>query len=885
VRLSAGARIGRYHILERIGSGGMGEVYRANDTRLEKTVAIKIIGSAFMDHPTAALRFERERNLTVALEHPHICRLLDAGQEDGMTYLAMEYLDGESLALRLSRGALPMKEALGRAIEMADALSYAHARGVIHRDLKPANVHLTGTGAKILDFGLAKLRPGDPAATLQGDTAPLLKTAPGTVIGSAMYMAPERLEGAEADERTDIFGFGLIVYEMVSGRRAFQAQSMASLIAAVMTADPPPLSLGEAHDELEWVIAKCLAKAPDERWQSMGDVAAVLRRLTTQRPTSPRAAPTRRQLVVAAVLGLALVGSAAMWERLVGADMPSRPPVAFNIEPPPDGAFSPTANSVPSPMLALSPDGSALAYVASGPDGVPQIWIRRFQTLSAHPLRGTEEAIFPFWSPNGQSLGFFSKGTLKRMNLAGGPARVLAATPEPCGGAWSASGVILFAGRTQGGLQRVSAEGGDVADATRLDSALEQTSHRWPRFIGDGSRFLYFARSRREQSEGIYLASLDAGAARLVARSTSAAEFLPPDRLLYLSDGSLIAYAFEPGSGRVSGEPLLVADRVASSSNFYAAFSVSKTGSLAYATEARASELMWFDRKGQRLSSPGTRGAFGDFRLSPDNRHLAVASTDLRSAHPDLYMLDLQRGIRERLTSTRVSEGSPIWSPDGLELIFRSNREAVHDLYVRPAFGAGPERVSLKSPTAKYPTSWSPDGTVLFHSPSDETGWDVWALAADRSVPARPVIRTRFDEVQGQLSPDGQRIAYTANEGSAFEVYVQPFAPGGRRWRVSMAGGSDPRWHPNGTELFYVAGDRWLMSVTVAKDMHPGNPLRLFRMPDVAVMQPYPSLYDVALDATRFLVRVPREDLRTLPLSVIVDWRARRPAASDTRVK
>ncbi len=877
MRLTAGTRLGRYDILDRIGTGGMGEVYRARDTRLDKTVAIKIVASGFIDDPTAGPRFEQERKLTGALEHPHICRLLDAGHEDGVTYLAMEYLDGEPLSDRLSRGGIPMREALGYAIELAEALSYAHSRGVIHRDLKPANVYITATGVKVLDFGLAKLRPGPPASPPQDDTAPLLKTTPGTFIGTALYTAPERLDGAEADERTDTFSFGLVLYEMLAGRPAFHGKSMASVIAAVMTADPPPLAQCEdGNEELEWLIRKCLAKAPEDRWQSMRDVAAVLRRLAGHRATARQESAHRPSPAVAAALAVILVTGVAVWGRFAPDEAATRTPTVFRVDPPTDGGFTPTANSVQSPMLALSPDGAALAFVAAGPDGTSQIWIRWFDDLAARPLPGTDGAVFPFWAPNGKSLGFFSRGALKRIDVAGGPPRVLAAAPDACGGAWSAAGVILFAPRVDGGLQRVSAEGGEVAQETRPDAVLGQTSHRWPRFIGDSSQYLYFARATgQEKSEGVYLGSLESGTHRLLARSSFGGEFLPPNRLLYISDGSLLAQPFDIVEGRVSGDPVLVAKRVGGSSNFYPAFSVAPTGVLAYATMGSPSDLTWFSRSGERLATIGPGGAFVDFRLSPDDQHVAAAETDPRTGHPDLYLLDVKRGTRERLTSSRVSDGTPAWSPDGQELLFRSNRETVHDLYRRAVFGTTPERPFLRSGSAKYPTSWSRHGgTVLFHALAEETGWDVWMVPADASTPAKPFVQTRFNEAQAQMSPDGLWVAYASDEDSSFEVYVQQVTRGGRRSRISVAGGSDPHWNADGTELFYVAADRWLTSVRLPSggDRRPGAPQRLFEMPNVPVLPPYTSLYDVASDANRFLVRVPREDPRTAPLTVVVNW-------------
>ena len=555
----------------------------------------------------------------------------------------MEYLDGEPLSKRLARGSVPPRQALGYAIELAEAISYAHSRGVIHRDLKPANVYVTTTGLKVLDFGLAKLRPTTSPGTRQADTAPLLKTTPGTLIGTALYMAPERLEGAEADERTDVFSFGLIVYEMLAGRPAFHGDSMASLIADVMTADPAPLPACErGYEELEWVIRKCLAKAPRDRWQSMQDVAAVLKRVAGRPPGVVRQSRRRGAVAAAAAVAALLLSGVAVWFRFASEETSRRPSCSTSSRPA-NGGFTPTPNSVQSPMLAVSPDGTALAFVASGADGVSQIWIRRFDSIAARALPGTADAMAPFWSPDGRSIGFFSRGALKRIDVAGGPSRELAPAPAAVGGTWSASDVILFAPSTKGGLRRVSANGGEVSDQTQLDASLGQTSHRWPRFIGGGSQYLFFARSTDEASEGIYLASLESGAPKLLARSEFAGDVAPGSQLLYVSEGSLVARPFDAVEGRVGGDPVLVAEGIAGSSNFNPAFSVSQTGVLAYASVALASDLTWFDRTGRAISV-AARGAFVDFRLSPNNQHIAVAQIDPRTGRPDLHLLDVKRG-------------------------------------------------------------------------------------------------------------------------------------------------------------------------------------------------------------------------------------------------
>jgi Tol biopolymer transport system component len=724
---------------------------------------------------------------------------------------------------------------------------------------------------KVLDFGLAKLRqPLAAAATAQEETARLVQTSPGMIIGSALYMAPERLEGGEADERSDIFSFGMVMYEMLAGRQAFSATTTAGAIAAILATEPAPFaeSLG-VHEELDWLVRRCLAKTPDDRWQSMRDIQAVLKRHARRGagPVTNESRPPRA--AVAAVLTMAAAVGMVGWPRWDSSARRVGSPIAFRVEPPSGGAFTPTSQSVQAPMFAVSPDGASLAFVGSGSDGISQLWIRQFGTLTPRAIAGTAGALVPFWSPDGRSLAFFSSGLLKRVDVEGGLPRTLAPSPCGCGGTWSSDGVILFAPKTDGGLMRVSADGGPVAEQTRLDLANGETSHRWPKFVGDG-RFIYFARSIHDR-DGIYLASLDGSESRLLVHTTRAGEFLPPDRLLYLSEGALLSRAFDVTSGTMRGNPVVIADRVGGSSNFYPGFSSSPNGTIAFAAGASTSELVWHDRDGQRLPAPFPEAGYVDFRISPDNKYLAVAEIDPRTDHPDLYLLDLARGTRERMTSTRVTEATPTWSPDSRQLLFRANPGSVHDVFRREVFTLAPESPFLKSAHAKFPTSWF-GNRVLLHAVTEQTRFDVWLTTADKSAPPRPLIQTPLSEAQAQFSPDGRWIAYSGEETpSKFEVFVQAADGAGPRWAVSAAGGSDPHWNPAGSELFFVSADHSLMSVRIAATGEPGRPERLFRMPDIPVVPPYLSAYDVSRDGRRFLVRVPVEDVRTRPLTIVMN--------------
>jgi Tol biopolymer transport system component len=882
VPLPAGSKLGRYEVLAHIGSGGMGEVYRARDTRLEKTVAIKTIATAYAQDPSAQPRFERERRLTASLEHPHICRLLDAGRENGIEYIAMEYLEGESLQDRLGRGPMPVHAAIGYGIEIAEALNYAHKQGVVHRDLKPANVFLTPTGVKVLDFGLAKLRNADRGTTvMSGDTAPLDATQAGTLIGSAPYMAPERLEGRTADYRSDIFAFGLVLYEMLTGRRAFDGTSPAALIAAILSGEPPPLALDHPKAaDLEWVIRKALAKNPDERWQSMGDVQALLKRIagTQFETTKPRQSRIPAAAALVALAAVAGVAGAIWFAWRWSSREPAAPPLVFTVHPPAGGAFTPTEGSVQAAQLALSPDGRSLAFVATGPDGVSRLWVREFATIEPVSLPGTEDATYPFWSPDGRALGFFARSELRRVDLSGGPPRMLAAAPNGRGGAWNANGEILFCPSTVDSIRRVASTGGEVREATALDVTRGETSHRWPHFLPDGNRFVYFARTTSESQAphaGIYLASLDGDAPRLLVNTGNSAVFVPPDNLLFIREGTLLAQRIDLERATLAGDPAPVADRVGTSSNFYGAFSASHTGVIAYATEAMASELRWLDRTG----APGETvdaGRHVDFQLSPDGRFVAVADVDPETDRPDIFILDLTRGTRLRLTSSPATDASPVWSPDGRTIVFRSNRERVHDLYLKDTSGVSVERPFHVSQNAKYPTSWSADGRwIAFHTSGGKTLLDVIVAEAGTTAAPKPFLTSRFDEVQADFSPDGRWIAYASEEAGRFEVYLRSLDASDTRVQVSTSGGSDPHWRADGRELYYISLDRTLTAVAVREGRNSielGAPERLFHVGDVVLREPYRSSYDVAADGRRFLVRVATDDVRSTPLTVLLNW-------------
>jgi len=881
----------------------MGEVYRARDARLGRVVAIKVIGATHGNHPEMRRRFQAEARLAAQLDHPRIGAIFDVGHEDGVDFFVMEFIEGRTLADRIAGKPLPFAELIGYAIEIAAGLAYAHGRGVEHHDLKPANVLLTSSGVKVIDFGLAKLRqserrPSDRIAAMK--TLPLRTIETGVVPGTAEYLPPELLQGQPGDHRSDIFTFGVVLYEMAAGRPAFDGPTPADLMAAILTADPPPLAgLEPALADVDWVIRRCLRKVPNDRWQSMADVEAVLKRIATTSRAQPgneravdplapgrtglREGGARGVLVPALALALGLAAGAAWtvsWRSRASTPMG---PVTFSVYAPQDGSFTPTEGARQTAQLAVAPDGRSVAFVAAGPDGVSRVWLRTLDAVAARPLQGTEEASYPFWSPDSKSLAFFADGYVRRIDLAGGPPRVLAAAAHGRGGAWSVDGQILFSPATSGPIQRVGANGGSPVDATRLANDRGETSHRWPVFLPDGRRFLYYANGSAEAHEGIYLASLDNPQAKFVFNTHYGAAFLPPNRVLFLADETLVARAFDVDRGEVVGDPVLLAEHVGGSSNFYGAFSVSRDGVIAFARAPATSDLVWVDRDGRTLENASSARQHADFRLSPDGRLLAASEVEASSGQSDIYVLDFARGTRERATSARRDDGSPVWAPDAKRLVFSSNRQIVHDLFMKEMFGTSPEQPLYTSRTAKYPTSWSRDGQwIAFHTTNEDTRWDVAVVrtTGGAAPSVSMLMRSPFNERQAQFSPDGAWVAYTSDESKRDEVYVQSFQNRPERRQMSVNGGHDPHWRADGGELFYASLDGYLMAVALRQSLpatQGDRPHRLFRLDDSsAARPPYLSGYDVSPDGRRFLVRTANQDARSLPLTVILN---RSPAA------
>jgi eukaryotic-like serine/threonine-protein kinase len=885
--LNAGTKLGPYEILSAIGAGGMGEVYRARDTRLNRTVAIKVLPTHLADKPELRERFEREARTIASLNHPHICTLFDIGRQDGIDYLVMEYLEGETLAQRLVKGPLPLEQVLQYSIEISDALDKAHRKGVTHRDLKPGNIMLTKTGTKLLDFGLAKLKQEVAPANVQLSELPTVDeplTAKGTIVGTLQYMAPEQLEGKEADARTDIFAFGAVVYEMATGRRAFEGKSQASVISAIMSSDPAPMTSLQpmTPPALDRVVKRCLAKETDERWQSANDLTNELKWIAEggSGVSVPAAAAQgirilgRRGLLLSggALLLAAVIASLATWN-LKPAPAPVPQPVSrLVVNLPPGQRLAGLDNG---PAVALSPDGTHLAYVAVQ-GNTQQVYLRALDSLESKPIPGTDGAVNPFFSPGGQWLGFFASGKLKKVSMSGGPTQTLGdISANPSGASWGSQGMIAFVPTNFSALLQGSDAGGAPQPLTRIEKG--ENTHRWPEFLPGGAAVLFAAGMAAPNftNEQVAVQSVGTGERRNLIQGGTQPRYAPSGHLIYAQGGTLMAVPFDSRRLAVTGTAASMVDGVLQSPVMgNAQYSFSVTGSLVYVVggvQATQRKLVWVNRNGaeQPLAAPAQPYIYP--RLSPSGQRVAVA-IEGRETHLSLY--DLSREALTRFTFEGNANAYPAWTPDGKRIAFRSNREGPGNLFWQLADGSGGlERLTI-SEYSHYPMSWSPDGQLLaFSELNPTTGFDLWVLRlGDRK--AEPFLRTRFNESAPRFSPDGRWLAYASDESGRQDIYVQPYPGPGGKWQISTDGGTEPVWNRNGRELFYRNGNK-MMAVDIATQpgFAAGKPRVLFEGPYVPTVFTAPN-YDVSPDGQRFLMLKPSEQEETAPteINVVLNW-------------
>jgi eukaryotic-like serine/threonine-protein kinase len=883
--LSVGTRLGPYEILATIGAGGMGEVYRARDTRLERTVAVKVLPQHLSSSPEVRQRFEREAKTISQLSHPHICALYDIGSQDGVEYLVMEFLEGETLGERLLKGPLPAEQTLRFGIEIVDALNKAHRHGIVHRDLKPGNVMLTKSGVKLLDFGLAKLTAPsrDPISGLSMmPTTPVGSnlTQEGTILGTLQYMAPEQLEGKEADARTDMFALGAVLYEMATGQKAFSGRSRASLIGAILKDDPPPISTKRmVHPALERVVKTCLAKDPDERWQAAGDVALELRWIERSDSRASAELAGRRKAWALLGWGVAALAIAAAIVTFAASrrQAPRKEIVRAFLPAPPDNYFHfLEANCGP---VAVSPDGRRLAFSATDGQETVRLWMRAVDAESAFPIPGTEGALFPFWSPDGRSLGFFSRGRLRTVEASAAAAtpRALANVLEARGGSWGPDGTILFCASNASPVYRVSSSGGNPVAVTAL--AEGERNHPWPWFLPDGRRFLYEIRFGQLERSGIYVGSLDSREKRLLLQTDSSVVYAPPGYLLLRKGGRLVAVPFDAHSLEIKGEAVELSKGVESFPPTGGSIFSASEDLLAFAPESklRLSRLVWLDRSGKEVGSLGGPANYITPRLSPDGRQLAVSITENLANPPDVWLYDTRMGTGTRLTHRSRAALGPVFSPDGSRVVFFSAVGGAWDLFEVEISHPETDRPLLQSERPKFPNDLSPDGQFLLYREynSDSRGdLKFLPLAGDRKP--RTFIATPYDEGGGVFSPDGRWVAYMSDETGRNEVHVAAFPDGSRRYRVTSGGGAHPRWSRDGRELFYVSG-KSMMSVPVEKqgaDLTFGQSRSLFekQLQTFGATGFYQaSRYDVSADG-RFLVVLRASEESPPPLTLIFNW-------------
>jgi len=884
--LSSGEQLGHYKILSMIGRGGMGEVYLATDTRLGRSVAIKVSSREFND------RFEREAQAISTLNHPNICTLYDIGPN----YLVMEHIEGETLSKMIERGPVPLDKALGYAVQIVDALAAAHAKGVIHRDLKPGNIIITRNGVKVLDFGLAKIGADKPsaesAANIQTVTEPI--TRAGAILGTLYYMAPEQVEGKEADERSDIFSFGVVFYEMLTSQRPFIGDTQAAVLAAVLKDQPAPISQRrpEVPRQLERFVRKCLEKKPEDRWHAARDLKPTLEMIDLDAPpmssasssvpisVPPPPAPGKPKgkswlwPAVTAALTLALAATAyTLWPREKAPERATR----FQVKLPDKVSFY--------QYVSVSPDGHKLVFASNNSEG--GLWIHELDSLTWRALPETKGAVSPFWSPDSRFLGFAVDGDLKKIEVAGGPPQTLATLPGSVGsGAWNKDGVIIFGHRGARGvpLMRVSSAGGVPTPITEVDRSRGETFHALPSFLPDGKHFVYL-RVGTPDIRGIYIGSLDAKPAEQSKERIVANQYAAPyvdGNLFFLRDGTLMTQPFDEKKLQLTGEATPVAEHVGAEQSA-GWFSVSPTGVLAFRAGVQVAggrQATWFDAQGKQTGTFGEPRADGGFIISPDATRVGVRDAP-NTVNGDIWLLEFARGVRTRFTFRQMPGSQPVWSPDGNNIIY-STGEAI---YEKASSGAGDEKELLKKPgEILNPISWSRDGRFLFYVQQNtpKTGNDIWVLPLRESAAGERkavlLLATEFNEAVPRLSPDGRWLSYQSNDSGRAEIYVRPFdasgpALGQGKWQISKDGGAIARWRADGKQIIFRAPDGSPMAVDVTANgaaFQTSAPRQLFPFPPGAATD-----WDVTPDGRRFLIPMTRtEAAGDEPITVVLNWKA-----------
>lgn len=873
--LAPGTKLGPYEIISPLGSGGMGEVYRARDTRLDRSVAVKILPTELSSDPIRKQRFEREAKAISGLNHPHICTLFDVGNQDGMDYIVMECVEGETLATRLQKGSLPAEQALKYGAQIADALDRAHRNSIVHRDLKPGNIMLTSTGAKLLDFGLAK--PAGAATSLATVTGARPQAIPvteeGVIVGTFQYMSPEQVEGREVDGRSDIFSLGSVLYEMLTGKRAFEGKSQLSVASAILEKEAEPVSTAKpmTPPALDRVVGKCLAKRPDERWQNASDLATQLKWLADGNLSTLAARVEDKNVwgrlgwFVSAALLLLIAGGLVWWSK---STEPKR--TTYYASP-----FHLGAND-----LLLSPDGKVAALVAYWEQGNKYvIWTYRLGEANAAVVEGTDSAMHPFWSPDGRFIAFFAQGKLKKVDLQGKSVQVICDAPNGRGGTWNKNGVILYTPDVFLGIYKVSAEGGTPTEETTLDDSRFESSHRWPIFLPDGKHYIYLSANFAGQYDknALFLGEVGSKERRLLVEASSNAAYAEPGYLLYMRDNGLAAQSFDLKSFSVTGQPHQILREI-----YYmpvldlALFDVAANGTLVAQTGSAlgVSRLTWFDREGKAAGNLGPAGTYANPNLSPDGRRVAYDQRSPDGRAIGVWVQEVKSDTALRLTLHPSLNQVPVWGPDGKKIVFTSNRKLNNKIFQKNADGSGSEDqiTDIKAGRMINPWDWSRDGKYLLARNEGELWY--YSPAEDKS---HIYIKGPWVVRNAQFSPDGKYVAYATNETGDWEIYVSPFPDAGSKWQVSRGGGEEPRWRADGKELFFVSPDGKLMAsnVKLGASFEAMTPVALFqtrRRQKISSQDVF--TYAVTGDGNKFLFNTLMDQREAPPLSIIRNWNA-----------
>lgn len=857
-------------------------MYRARDTRLDRTVAIKVLPSHLSDNPDLKQRFEREAKTISQLNHPNICTLYDVGQENSTDYLVMEFLEGESLAERLRRGPLPLKEVIATGCAIADALDRAHRAGIVHRDLKPGNIMLTKSSAKLLDFGLAK--PAVMGASAGSGPAPLLSAAmtmtspspqyspltrQGALIGTVQYMSPEQIQGSEADARSDIFAFGAVLYEMATGKRPFNGKSQIKVASAILEDEPQPVAavLKTSPPGLDRLVRTCLAKSPDERFQSASDVKLELKWLSA---AEQQAVPAQPRLAVwVAYVAFAAIGVLAailLWERFT---QPTPATMQFTAALP----FSARSMAVASNGHTVAVAGYRQEIHKHG------LFLYELGATDAKPLAGTDGAAFPFWSPDGRAIGFFADGKLKRFDLDSASVRTLCDAPNGRGGAWSNTGVILFTpiGTLGVGIMSVSDSGGVPTKFNYPGDTGTENSYRWPVFLPDGKHYLFLAANIRGDTElnTLYVGSIDNPTEKRVLTKTPYNGAYANGYVFFVRDGAIQAQKLDLGSYKLTGDVVRIFDNVKQQSRiFYAAFAAAGDVVVAQnAGEVSLSRLTWYDRSGKTISDSAPPDTYSNVAISPDAKYVAIDKTDTTNENTDIFIFDLARSSFRRLTFDPAIDSMPVWSPDRSQIAFTSGRSRNFDIYIKPADGSQPEReLGLPRGVDMLPLDWSPDGRNLLYLAEPDL-W-VYSFADGKSHLFLKAIASLNN---AQFSPDGKWVAYSSNESGRWEVYVTSFPDARGKWQVSTNGGEEPRWRGDAKEIYFLSPDAKMMaaSIDTKTEFESGTPAVLFQAdPRERVATTEVIIFSVSRDGQRFLINTNDNTGSAHPMSVVLNWRS-----------